>query len=325
MMAEGLKEAQLEELSPSPQAPTIPGFEMPEQKTLPGVVQQEDIRTEELDKPFTGLAVEELKKLLFGPTQMVGGGPQLGGGLQINGAYGSVDPVGLEGFEEMDLGEIGERSDPFSASGRRGYEDPMQNFDPKNLNMKNIEILGDMGNASQAGQGLTSLDPAGGAGDLGGYASVSKGLSEKGWGGYTGGRHSGLTAEDAENVQNATGGGGSFLCTELHRQGLMSDELYEADSMYGKTVNPTVYAGYAAWAPTVAKAMGKSKLLTWIAKPFILGWARNMARRMGVKAARFSVLGYVVEKVGVPICRKIGEDQEKEGVWNQSNVTAQEI
>lgn len=155
----------------------------------------------------------------------------------------------------------------------------------------------------ESSSGLHSLDPSGGAGDLGGYAGVSKGLSEEGWGGYTDPTSKSQTFTGVDPA--SPGGKGTFLCTELYRQGLMPKEIYQADSKYGKLVNRHVYEGYAVWAQPLAEKMEKSKALTAIVKPFVLGWARNMARRMGVQA-KFSMLGAVVELVGTPACYLIG-------------------
>lgn len=96
---------------------------------------------------------------------------------------------------------------------------------------------------------------------------------------------------------------GTVICTELHRQGIMSDEVYKKDVAYGlklKEVSPETFEGYQVWAKYVAKWMSKSKIITAIIKPFGMAWANNMA---GNK----NLLGTLILKVGIPTCKIIGK------------------
>jgi hypothetical protein len=95
----------------------------------------------------------------------------------------------------------------------------------------------------------------------------------------------------------------TVICGELHRQGIMSDELYAKDCEFSIKYQqefPEVYQGYHIWAKHVAKGMSKSKILTKIITPFGLAWANHMA---GNK----TILGKVIFNVGVPICGAIGK------------------
>lgn len=101
-------------------------------------------------------------------------------------------------------------------------------------------------------------------------------------------------------------GGGTVLCTELHRQGLMCDTLYAVDSMYGVFhVEPDVMAGYQKWGIPLARAMSKSKRLTSVLKPFITAWAEEMASRINPHF-KGNLAGKAMMKVGFPVCRWLG-------------------
>ena len=136
-------------------------------------------------------------------------------------------------------------------------------------------------------------------------------------GNFGGGDDSGLGAGDlgvggvdAADLGAALGsagvgadGGDTVICTELYRQGLMSSEIYEADCNFGATIDETTRRGYQIWGKPLARAMSKSKLLTTIAKPFVLSWANHMAYGYGGKRTLF---GTIALFAGIPICRLIG-------------------
>jgi hypothetical protein len=112
----------------------------------------------------------------------------------------------------------------------------------------------------------------------------------------------------AGSGQKSSGGSsgmfGSVLCTELNRQGLMPDDMYILDSMYGLTLPADVIYGYHFWAIPVARAMRKSRVLTCILRPFILAWGKEMqARMVGGKGSAF---GRILLRLGVPFCRWLG-------------------
>ena len=96
------------------------------------------------------------------------------------------------------------------------------------------------------------------------------------------------------------GDGCTVICTELHRQGLISDDIYKADAAFGKSLDDDTIRGYHLWGKPVARAMRKSPLLTWLIKPIVLSWARAMAGRQN------SLFWSVALKLGIPVCRFIG-------------------
>ena len=104
------------------------------------------------------------------------------------------------------------------------------------------------------------------------------------------------------------GGGVTVICTELHRQGLMSDEIYEYDDLFGEMIrmtSPETYDGYISWAPNVVDKMRESKSFTKLINVFAKPWSKEMARRMGSNH-KFSLVGYVIMELGLAICKTIG-------------------
>jgi hypothetical protein len=96
----------------------------------------------------------------------------------------------------------------------------------------------------------------------------------------------------------------SVLCTELHRQGLMSRELYLKDAAYGeylKKYNPNVVVGYKFLATPFVALMSKSSVFTSIMKYPILSWAKHIA---GEKS---STWGHLCQNIGEPVCAIIGK------------------
>lgn len=98
----------------------------------------------------------------------------------------------------------------------------------------------------------------------------------------------------------------TVICTELYRQGYLPSEVYALDDHALHTdIDEDIYNGYMSWAPYVVKAMKKSWLVTQLVRPFAVGWATHMAHKLD-KRIPDSLLGKVVYKIGVPICKRIG-------------------
>lgn len=98
------------------------------------------------------------------------------------------------------------------------------------------------------------------------------------------------------------GGGGKIICTELHRQGLLNDEIMKLDAAYGvklRAERPHVYDGYVFWAQHVVLGMQKSTLFTKIVYFCAKPWAENMAYNN-------NTLGKVVGFLGEGLCGIIG-------------------
>lgn len=113
-----------------------------------------------------------------------------------------------------------------------------------------------------------------------------------------------MQGEKAANVQlpsaPSSGGGITVICTELHRQGIMSPDIYKKDAEYGASLPLEVMAGYSFWATPIASKMKTSPLLTSIVKIPAMKWAKHIA---GVEKSLF---GYACQYIAEPVCGLIG-------------------
>ena len=114
---------------------------------------------------------------------------------------------------------------------------------------------------------------------------------------------------EAMNPPAESDKGGTVLCTELHRQGLLSEKIYRSDSILGEYYAknyPTMVSGYHFWGVPLAKLMRKSKLATFIMKPFITAWAKQMHYEL-TKEGKPILFGKLIQFIGIPICSLIGK------------------
>ena len=102
----------------------------------------------------------------------------------------------------------------------------------------------------------------------------------------------------------SAGAGGTVICTELHRQGLMPDYIYRADSDYGSRLPYDVVRGYQMIGRPLARLMSKSRFVTALVKPIALKWAYQMAFKEGVIKSG-NRTGAFIEFIGIPLCRLI--------------------
>ena len=101
---------------------------------------------------------------------------------------------------------------------------------------------------------------------------------------------------------------GKVLCTELFRQKKISREVFKSDILVGKYYSrffPDVVIGYHLWAKPLTRAMRKSKLITFLVKPFVLAWALQMHAKL--THSKQNILGLVIVKIGIPLCSIIGK------------------
>lgn len=96
---------------------------------------------------------------------------------------------------------------------------------------------------------------------------------------------------------------GTVICSELHRQGFMSDEIRNLDAEYGGTIDREAYLGYWMLATPIVEKMRKSKLFTHLVAPFGLAAANEMAHRIKPEI-KGSLLGKVILDLGMPLCRR---------------------
>ena len=134
-------------------------------------------------------------------------------------------------------------------------------------------------------------------GDIGGTGmSSSESAKAGGWG------------EDKEGEFGGGGDGdGKVICGELHRQGFMSDEIYQGDLDYqDKYVGENTKYGYLLWARPVSRLMRRSRIMTQIARPFATAWAEEMAYRANGTGSG-NVFGAIILATIAPICTLIGK------------------
>lgn len=95
----------------------------------------------------------------------------------------------------------------------------------------------------------------------------------------------------------------TVICSELHRQGLITDRQRRYGMMYGKQVGHDIYQGYLIAAEPVVKRMRRSRLYTKIVALLAIPAMHEMAHRLGMRD-RGSLLGKAVLAVGIPLCRR---------------------
>jgi hypothetical protein len=101
----------------------------------------------------------------------------------------------------------------------------------------------------------------------------------------------------------------TVICTELYRQGFMTNEIREADEEFGRIISstsPETMIGYHYWAIPIVGLMKKSSLfsrIVWfVAKP----WAYQMAYEMGV-IDKGNLAGKILMRFGIFISKSIGK------------------
>ena len=215
----------------------------------------------------------------------------------IDTGFAAIDPGNVVGGEPSDPGSIGGISAPGIAPGLTGI-----GGEPEGVgNIGGVSPGIAVGGASGPGG---SGGGTGGPGGGGGQGDTGLGMGTVGMG-------------DASGAGGG-GGGGTVICTELHRQGLMTDEIYQADVRYGDRLSEEIKIGYYIWAVPLAGLMARSKVVTAIIMRPAMSWARQMAYKEGI-VSKPNIVGTLIEKIGVPICRFIGRARSMSFVKSQTN------
>ena len=124
------------------------------------------------------------------------------------------------------------------------------------------------------------------------------------------------------------GGGCSIICTKLHELGYLSDEIYQADEMFGhwlRHTDPNAYYGYLKWARVVVDWMSNEgpQCMFWIqdraernaqqkamavrwARRIATPWAEHMAYKMGV-LKEDNRAGRWIMTIGITVSRIVGK------------------
>ena len=99
---------------------------------------------------------------------------------------------------------------------------------------------------------------------------------------------------------------GKIICTELHRQGLMSTKTFKADQDYGHTLDNITYRGYVRWAKHVVWLMKRSKRFTLFVNRLATPWAKQMEFVMTGKG-KPNLKGKFMMKYGEKFCYLVGK------------------
>jgi len=120
---------------------------------------------------------------------------------------------------------------------------------------------------------------------------------------------SGVNDPYSENDDGTTSdGGGTIICSELYRQGLMAADIYKADAAFGVYIrehNPNVIIGYHYLCKPIVKLMQTSKTITTIVNIFAKPWSHEMAYQVGAKQES-NMIGRIIMSIGIPICALVG-------------------
>jgi hypothetical protein len=123
-----------------------------------------------------------------------------------------------------------------------------------------------------------------------------------------------------QQIAAAGGGGGGLtvICTELAKQGYLSEVTMQADKTFGQVMlvtNPEVMIGYWKLASPIVFLMQKSKVITYLVSLVAKPWAKQMAYEVGV-ASKGNLLGKAVMTVGIRFCRMLGKRALKYAATN---------
>ena len=105
-------------------------------------------------------------------------------------------------------------------------------------------------------------------------------------------------------AENSGGGGGdSIICTELHRRGLLPENVLKADGEYRrKYIDDEAYYGYLFLAEPIVSLMKKSFIFTLFIKLFAGPFAHEAASRIN-HTIKGNIMGRIILKTGKPICK----------------------
>ena len=99
--------------------------------------------------------------------------------------------------------------------------------------------------------------------------------------------------------------GKKIICTELHRQGYLSDATYEADQAFGRSLDNDTLIGYTLWAQPVVNLMKKSKIVTIVIAKIASPWAQEMEHVMTGRG-KSNLIGKVMMIFGLKVCNILG-------------------
>jgi len=99
----------------------------------------------------------------------------------------------------------------------------------------------------------------------------------------------------------------TVICSELFRQGMMNESIYEADKLFGRIMeksNKEALHGYRMWATPIVSVMKKSKVFTNIVSWIAIPWAYQMAYEVGA-TDKGNRLGKLLMVLGIPMSKVV--------------------
>lgn len=165
-----------------------------------------------------------------------------------------------------------------------------KDIDPAGINKLIYDVL-------SSDQGLAAL--AGGENAAGGTKSSTKGLLAQDLIAKVVGELANVTATETKTDTSSTKKG-TVICTELVRQGLLSEPLYVGGFDHFSSLSNQTIRGYQVWARKVVPLMVKYPLLAKILAPIGVG------RYEFIVSKKLTFWGLVTVYLGQPICYLIG-------------------
>lgn len=98
--------------------------------------------------------------------------------------------------------------------------------------------------------------------------------------------------------------GQTVICTELLRQGIVSQELIDLERKYQPNFSWETYWGYRFWADSIVRMMQKSSLFSRFVAIFGVSFLKEIAHRVE-PTEKGSKFGSFILKIGVPFCKTV--------------------
>lgn len=100
---------------------------------------------------------------------------------------------------------------------------------------------------------------------------------------------------------------GTVICTQLYRDGHISQEVYDADTLYvRKNFSVITRLGYLSWAVPFVALMRRNKVAYAIGRYFGVAWSLHCASHY-ISSIQTNRLGSILIAIVAPICTIIGK------------------
>jgi len=114
---------------------------------------------------------------------------------------------------------------------------------------------------------------------------------------------------------------GSVICSQLHLEGYLTKEVYDADSRFVRNnFHVTIVRGYQWWAVPYVRLMRKNRFAHALGVYLGMRWSKHYAA-YHIGTEHHSLVGYIMTALGAPVCYLIGccvKDPEFMSLWEGS-------